>query len=107
MLPLHIALGIGLRNLNSLEAIALSLDLQILEAKGATSDLMVSLLESVEEKTFELEDLNKELVGKQEEKNNLVEKIDQEKELNGNFMQRTNGKLINNSKDAIIFRKRL
>ena len=44
VLPLHIALGIGLRNLNSLEAIALSLDLQILQAKGATSDLMVSLL---------------------------------------------------------------
>ena len=34
VLPLHIALCIGLRNLNALQAIALSLGMQILEAKG-------------------------------------------------------------------------
>ena len=37
VLPLHMVLGIWLRNLNTLEAIALSLDMQILEAKGNTS----------------------------------------------------------------------
>ena len=105
VLPLHIALGIGLRNLNSLEAIALSLDLEILKAKGATSDLMVSLLQCVEEKTLELQNLEKELEGKQHEKGNLVEKINEEKEKSSDYTQRTNGKLKNNSKEAINFRK--
>ena len=107
VLPLHIAPGIGLRNLNSLEAIALSLDLQILKAKGATSDPMVSLLQSVEEKTLELQELEKEMQEKRNEKDNVTDRLNQAKEQNGDYMQRTNGKLANNSKKAINFRKHI
>ena len=56
---------------------------------------------------MKLQDLEKELKEKQHEQNYMVEKINQEEELNSDFMQRTNGKLLNNSKDAINFRKHI
>ena len=107
VLPLHIALGIGLRNLNTLETIALSLDMQILEAKGNTSNLMLSLLQSVEEKTLEARELEQKLEKTMEEKMELEERINLEKGIHLDLIQRHNGKYSDNSAEAIDFRRSL
>ena len=104
--PLHISLGLGLKNLNVVEEIAVNEDNKIKEAMGITSDTVADLLSKRDKIYSELDELfheNSSLSSRQMASENSLKMLKSNNEF---AFEKDNNKFKDKSKDAISIRKR-
>ena len=107
VIPLHLSLGIGLQFLNIAENVAVSLDVQVKEANGLTSDGIIESYNKQCELEAEIQLINDDVAFTKEQIKIFLKQKRQNENDKSQHFEKDNGRLKDLSQDAKISRKQV